>query len=86
MISFLLALLASLTQSAVVAPQKKCPDYKSLMDKSVDNFNPASYQGEWYTIAHNEPTEPPFLTCDRMTWLFDDLKISLFISPSLVNI
>ena len=56
-----------------------CPTYSEIYEShSLSSFNSTKYQGEWYIIAHNEPTEPKFVYCDRMTWLLDDIKNKTF--------
>ena len=62
-----------LTLSLATIPAKdKCPDYTTLIDKSVTSaFNEEIYQGEWYNQYDTEPTEPSICYCDRMTWLIN---------------
>ncbi|KAI8916294.1 hypothetical protein EDD86DRAFT_14261 [Gorgonomyces haynaldii] len=58
--------------ASVAAALTKCPNYLDVYDKqALQGFNQLSYQGEWYAIAHNEPTEPKFCECDKTTWIID---------------
>ncbi|KAJ3326718.1 hypothetical protein HDU76_012710 [Blyttiomyces sp. JEL0837] len=49
-----------------------CPHYVEIFDPwTMIGFEQESYQGEWYTLADTEPTEPPVCVCDRVTWTLD---------------
>ncbi|KAJ3301089.1 hypothetical protein HDV03_001347 [Kappamyces sp. JEL0829] len=75
---FSLSLLLSI--AAVAATPSVCPSYDSIHDPiSLQGYKASVYQGEWYPVAHNEPTEPAFCTCDRITWLLDANKPKQFV-------
>eukprot|EP00759_Apiculatamorpha_spiralis_P048177 PhF_6_TR4351/c0_g1_i1/m.5863/K03098/APOD; apolipoprotein D and lipocalin family protein len=46
----------------------QCPEYTTIRDPSVLNFQPHRYQGLWYQVATNEPTMPSFCTCGTLNW------------------
>ncbi|KAJ3326716.1 hypothetical protein HDU76_012708 [Blyttiomyces sp. JEL0837] len=49
-----------------------CPKYTDIWDPvAMYGFEQESYQGEWFTLADTEPTEPPVCVCDRITWTLD---------------
>ncbi|KAJ3258979.1 hypothetical protein HK103_003120 [Boothiomyces macroporosus] len=67
-----LALVGIAFAAPSLPPLTQCPSYESIYDAdSLEGFQQVSYQGEWYVVAHNEPTEPRFCECDRMTWIID---------------
>ncbi|KAJ3323321.1 hypothetical protein HDU76_013680 [Blyttiomyces sp. JEL0837] len=50
-----------------------CPQYLEIFDPwTVIGFEQESYQGEWFTLADTEPTEPAVCVCDRITWFLDE--------------
>lgn len=43
----------------------RCPTYEEVVTEQVRaNFNITAYQGVWYAVLHDEPTQPSFCNCD----------------------
>ncbi|KAJ3326717.1 hypothetical protein HDU76_012709 [Blyttiomyces sp. JEL0837] len=80
-ITSLISLLSIVSLGVIATPVQNraaatsytaCPNYKDIIDRpSVAGFKQESYQGEWYTLADTEPTEPSFCGCDKITWTLD---------------
>jgi hypothetical protein len=62
----LFCVLCSVTCSANA--KFKCPDYSTIMQPSMENFDIKEYQGLWYEVATNEPTLPHDCDCQTLTW------------------
>ena len=65
-----LLLLLSL---APTAAGRACPTYESVAAPSVlgSGFQLANMTGHWYVLASNEPTVPPFCTCNTLDFTVD---------------
>ncbi|KAJ3328171.1 hypothetical protein HDU76_010459 [Blyttiomyces sp. JEL0837] len=47
----------------------QCPKYTDIYDSvAMHGFEQESYQGNWYSIADTEKSEPYFCACDKFTW------------------
>jgi lipocalin len=45
-----------------------CPSYDSIVQPQGQKFDPEVYQGIWYEIATDEPTQPQFCQCAALNW------------------
>jgi hypothetical protein len=53
---------------SAIESRDTCLKYDNIVDKSISSLQYEKYEGIWYNLATNEPTQPAFCRCDSFNW------------------